>query len=591
MKMVTETFQGPKDSYGSKIDCPVDQTDTDDERRGSDPKQFEESIIDNRKTCYAKMSKMTTDNRQTMLTEKLILQTSEPQQASTPQPPTAKKPLTKFQEIANGFDIIKNMSGLTKSRRIDSATQVFELLRAVSMLWIVYAHTATFKAEVFNKQKNQARFPEKEANDWIETFIMTGFFAVDFFLIMGGYVSILFVSKTFMELKDSKLWKLPALWVFMIFKRYFRVMPAYFFMMMFFKSITPYMLSSSYAVIDICHGDLIWQGLNLFSGASTHPDVMCMLQCWYLVIDFQMFLFVPGIVILHMINKRLAIGVTCSMIAASIAWGMYILYTNKSEFGGASWDVYYVDWRCRGCVYFLGCLMSQMSLKPVNILRKKRIASEENQGQDAPQVTQQTPDAKPESKPEAKGGMSQKAVMISVLIGLGSFVIIATHTYLLHFYFQHGRDQTKNNLWFSTIFISFGKFFFVGSVMIFLIMLCKNFKALPNFIANNSMIQFLGNLSFTYYLCHIVVIMTFGYNDQDVEYVDHWVLAGSAVGYIFYTTFLAVFVAMGIEYPLAVLWKVMVETPFLTNFKDKPKPRPEIALVGNSQKADDKLDV
>lgn len=68
---------------------------------------------------------------------------------------------------------------------------------------------------------------------------MTGFFAVDFFLIMGGYVSILFVSKTFLELKDSKLWKLPALWVFMIIKRYFRMMPAYFFMMMFFKSITP----------------------------------------------------------------------------------------------------------------------------------------------------------------------------------------------------------------------------------------------------------------------------------------------------------------------------------------------------------------
>jgi peptidoglycan/LPS O-acetylase OafA/YrhL len=481
------------------------------------------------------------------------------------------------------------MSGLTKSRRIDSATQVFELLRAVSMLWIVYAHTASFKFEMFNKEKNEAIFSEKEANDWIETFIMTGFFAVDFFLIMGGYVSILFVSKTFLELKDSKLWKLPALWVFMIFKRYFRMMPAYFFMMMFFKSITPFMLSSPYNVIDICHGDLIWHGLNLFSGASTDLNVMCLAQCWYLVIDFQLFLFVPGIVILHMINKRLAIGVTCSLIAASIGWGMYILYTNKCEFGGGNWGVYYVDWRCRGCVYFLGCFMSQMSLKPVNILRKKRIASEENQGQDAPQVTQQTPDAKPESKPKAKGGMSQKAVMISVLIGLGSFLIIATHSYLLHFYFQHGRDQSKYNPWYNTIFISFGKFFFVGSVMLFLIMLCKNIKALPNFIANNSVIQFLGNLSFTYYLCHIVVIITFGFNDQDVEYVDHWVLIGTAVGYIFYTTFLAVFVAMGIEYPLAVLWKVMVETPFLTNFKDKPRPRPEIALEGKSQKADNKL--
>ena len=586
--MVTETFQGPKYFSGSKLDGPVDHSLIDDEQRGFGGKKFDESIMDNRRTCDPKMYKLT-DIRQTMLTEKLILQTSE-EKPSTLQSPAAKKPLTKFEEISNGFDIVKNMSGLTKSRRIDSATQVFELLRAVSMLWIVYAHTASFKAEMFNKQKEQANFVNNEGNDWMVTFIMTGFFAVDFFLIMGGYVSILFVSKTFLELKDSALWKLPALWVFMIFKRYFRMMPAYFFMMMFFKSITPYMLSSPYNVIDICHGDLIWQGLNLFSGASTDLNVMCLAQCWYLVIDFQMFLFVPGIVILHMINKRLAIGVTCGLITASIGWGMYILYVNKCAFG-ENWGVYYVDWRCRGCVYFLGCLMSQMSLKPVNILSKKRAPLLENQGQDASQVTQQAPVAKPESKSKAKGGMSKKAVMISVLIGLGSFIIIATHTYLLHYYFQHGRDQAKNNTWASTIFISFGKFFFVGSVMLFLIMLCKNIKALPNFIANNSVIQFLGNLSFTYYLCHIVVIITFGFNDQDVEYVDHWVLLGSAVGYIFYTTFLAVFVSMGIEYPLAVLWKVVVETPFITNFKDKPRPRPEITLEGNSQKADNKLNV
>ena len=68
-------------------------------------------------------------------------------------------------------------------------------------------------------------FPIREKEDWVTTLVMTGFYAVDLFLIIGGYVSILFVSKAFTEFKDSKLWKLPVLYLFMVLKRYMRMMP------------------------------------------------------------------------------------------------------------------------------------------------------------------------------------------------------------------------------------------------------------------------------------------------------------------------------------------------------------------------------
>jgi peptidoglycan/LPS O-acetylase OafA/YrhL len=73
-----------------------------------------------------------------MLKEKVPptnLETQNP--ALKPTQSAPRKPLTTFEEISNGFDIYKNLSGLLKSRRVDPSTQVFELLRSISMLWIV----------------------------------------------------------------------------------------------------------------------------------------------------------------------------------------------------------------------------------------------------------------------------------------------------------------------------------------------------------------------------------------------------------------------------------------------------------------------
>jgi hypothetical protein len=214
---------------------------------------------------------------------------------------------------------------------------------------------------------------------------------VDLFLIIGGYISILFVSKAFIEFKDSKLWKLPVLYLFMIFKRYMRMMPVYFFTMMFFKSITPLMIDSPYNIIPICHGDLIWRGLNLFAWATVDISGACTSWCWYLIIDFQLFLFVPGIIMVHMINKKAGIGLTSGLIAASFTWSMHQCYTNKIKFGtGDGWkEMYYVDFKSRACVYLLGCLLSQISLKPVNLLRKQTpIENQTSQGNQENQETQ-----------------------------------------------------------------------------------------------------------------------------------------------------------------------------------------------------------
>jgi peptidoglycan/LPS O-acetylase OafA/YrhL len=86
--------------------------------------------------------------------------------------------------------------------------------------------------------------------------------------------------------------------------------------------------------------------------------------------------------------------------------------------------------------------------------------------------------------------------------------MIVVHSILLHYYYQYGVDQSGNNLWASSLFITFGKFIFLGPLMLFLMQMTKNFGDFSKYIANSATIQFLGNMSFTMYLGHFIVIIT-----------------------------------------------------------------------------------
>jgi peptidoglycan/LPS O-acetylase OafA/YrhL len=65
----------------------------------------------------------------------------------------------------------------------------------------------------------------REANDWNLTFMQQGFYAVDFFLFMGGYVGIISLKRIVFDFKNQPRWKLPILYIFLFVKRYARILP------------------------------------------------------------------------------------------------------------------------------------------------------------------------------------------------------------------------------------------------------------------------------------------------------------------------------------------------------------------------------
>ena len=111
----------------------------------------------------------------------------------------------------------------------------------MGFLWVVFAHEWAYRLNSSQNLIDQS-FLNYTANSWAFTLVENGYYAVDIFLFIGGYVGILATAKYINELKDFKgalnspydLLKSVVLVFYCILKRYIRIMPAYAFMMLFY---------------------------------------------------------------------------------------------------------------------------------------------------------------------------------------------------------------------------------------------------------------------------------------------------------------------------------------------------------------------
>jgi hypothetical protein len=143
-----------------------------------------------------------------------------------------KKQLTKTMtyQIWKSWDIVAITKSILASARLDPKTQVFELLRALAMGWVVLAHgfympSLGASLSMYDKHSLVAR-----GNSWLTTFVETGFYAVDIFLFLGGFVCIISMkrpSEKFASDHFFTYWKFVFVYAFLVLKRYVRILPAY----------------------------------------------------------------------------------------------------------------------------------------------------------------------------------------------------------------------------------------------------------------------------------------------------------------------------------------------------------------------------
>ena len=116
------------------------------------------------------------------------------------------------------------------------------------------------------------------------------------------------------------------------------------------------------------------------------------------------------------------------------------------------------------------------------------------------------------------------------------------------------------------MWLTFGKLVFVTSIMMLLISVCKTNEDFPKMIANNAVIQVMGNLSFSIYGWHYIVLLWAVQADETNVPISAYYYYGCFFWVLFFTFPIALWTSLAIEYPLGDLWR-LIEGPFVKHFK------------------------
>lgn len=106
-------------------------------------------------------------------------------------------------------------------------------MRVLAFFWVVWGHEFAWR-QIYSHNYVDPSYMDYVASNWGCTFIETGFYAVDIFLFIGGYVSILATNKHIRGFEKVRLSKWPAIYLFNVFKRYIRIMPSYAVMLLYY---------------------------------------------------------------------------------------------------------------------------------------------------------------------------------------------------------------------------------------------------------------------------------------------------------------------------------------------------------------------
>jgi len=101
---------------------------------------------------------------------------------------------------------------------------------------------------------------------------------------------------------------------------------------------------------------------------------------------------------------------------------------------------------------------------------------------------------RPERTEESKKNYKKSLKMRTTLIGFFSFAYVVASFLVVHYYFQLGWPIDKvNSLTINALYLTFGKMFFVVTVMAMLIAISQTYKSFSKTIGNNCVIQLIGN--------------------------------------------------------------------------------------------------
>lgn len=182
----------------------------------------------------------------------------------------------------------------------------FDGIRTFSILWVIFGHTFVFTM-IGLGFTNLIDLIGIHNQGWITTYpaqaLTGGYFAVDTFFFLSAFLAMFFLMKRaneFILMKKSLQFflQIPLLY----WKRFLRLTPTYFFILLMYLKILPQLDSGPFwnllnTDIEFC-SSYWWTNLLYINNLYPSGSQGCYAVTWYLANDFQFFLLVPFFAIL-----------------------------------------------------------------------------------------------------------------------------------------------------------------------------------------------------------------------------------------------------------------------------------------------------
>ena len=180
---------------------------------------------------------------------------------------------------------------------------------------------------------------------WITTYLYMGYYFVDIFLFMGGYVSIVSQAKSIDSFTKPSLKQSTGLFALSVFKRYVRIAPTFGVMMWFnFKIVRSMIkgpLSAGILPFWKCTNKNLFEALLLILPIRDYNFGVCTRWTWYLSVDFRLFLSATFILIIssrYVTKTRLystRLMIFSVLAAASTVYSLIATYINNVPFANS----------------------------------------------------------------------------------------------------------------------------------------------------------------------------------------------------------------------------------------------------------------
>ena len=446
---------------------------------------------------------------------------------------TKEKPILKALQC---FSVSRNIRAvLTAKNKVDPNLDIFNGIRFVAMLWIIYGHTYeldTNLAPVFNLSK----FIQDILGDFNFSFIKVSTLAVDIFFFFSGFFSALAFYNALKKPGRRSIVRVLISYL----HRYLRLFPLMLFSLLSLMYIVPSLKDQPFHSqikneIKSCEKNWLWT--FLYANNIIDTDV-CMGWTWYLMNDMQFYLVAPALVLPFLYSCTVGVLVLAGCCVVSIT-GTAMIYSHyglHTSFAKPESDDYYTKFYvkpyCRIVPYLLGIFLFFLYQE-----RKKQEAT-----------------AYPPFKRIAKFVASRSYVKyVFYVLGL---VLMYGSIHTIYFF-----DKYPNSwgLGLATLYeLAFRPCFVIGLMLIIYPTLIGHGKLLLD-VLGHPIFSPLGKLTYGAYMIHVLIIYTLIGYSMCGHFVNHSWLLFSMLTTLFLTYVGSFVVTVIFESPVLELLKTYLD--------------------------------